>query len=275
MFLAKPGLVLNRIVFSNRALWEVFWRQIRPNSRGIEPQTGQSSSSEEVHDQDSPMSDAKTSSPDRKRARTDDDMGSKQVLKFSKLSEHAFTPARGSKLAAGFDLFSAYDYTIPAGGKILAKTDISIALPDGCYGRVAPRSGLAHKHFIDVGAGVIDQDYRGNVGVVMFNFNKENFTVAKGDRIAQLICERIFLPELEEIQTLDNTERGAGGFGSTGVSLTETNGTKSNDTNGTTTAEDKPATNGDQKTNGTDDKPASNGDHKTNGTDATESKESS
>lgn len=69
-----------------------------------------------------------------------------------------------------FIVRSAYDYTIPSKGKILAKTDIQIALPDGCYGRVAPRSGLTHKHFLDVGAGVIDQDYRGNVGVILFNF---------------------------------------------------------------------------------------------------------
>ncbi|XP_038961577.1 deoxyuridine 5'-triphosphate nucleotidohydrolase isoform X12 [Rattus norvegicus] len=80
----------------------------------------------------------------------------------------------------------------------------------------APRSGLAVKHFIDVGAGVIDEDYRGNVGVVLFNFGKEKFEVKKGDRIAQLICERILYPDLEEVQTLDNTERGSGGFGSTG-----------------------------------------------------------
>ncbi|XP_054944227.1 deoxyuridine 5'-triphosphate nucleotidohydrolase, mitochondrial isoform X9 [Physeter macrocephalus] len=64
----------------------------------------------------------------------------------------------------------------------------------------APRSGLAAKHFIDVGAGVIDEDYRGNVGVVLFNFGKEKFEVKKGDRIAQLICERIFYPEIEEVQ---------------------------------------------------------------------------
>jgi len=80
----------------------------------------------------------------------------------------------------------------------------------------APRSGLAAKHFIDVGAGVIDQDYRGNVGVVLFNFGEEDFKVNKGDRIAQLILERIYIPELEELQNLDNTARGSGGFGSTG-----------------------------------------------------------
>jgi len=141
------------------------------------------------------------------------------VLRFAKLTEHAFTPTRGSKLAAGYDLYSAYEYTVPAKGKVLAKTDIQIATPPGCYGRVAPRSGLAHKHFIDVGAGVIDEDYRGNVGVILFNFGTEDFHVSKGDRIAQLIMERIYLPELEELPTLDDTERGAGGFGSTGVQL--------------------------------------------------------
>ncbi|XP_048812661.1 deoxyuridine 5'-triphosphate nucleotidohydrolase, mitochondrial isoform X1 [Lagopus muta] len=137
-------------------------------------------------------------------------------LRFTKLSENACAPSKGSARAAGYDLYSAYDYIIPPMEKAVVKTDIQIALPAGCYGRVAPRSGLAAKHFIDVGAGVIDEDYRGNVGVVLFNFGKETFEVKKGDRIAQLICERIFYPELEEVQTLDDTERGEGGFGSTG-----------------------------------------------------------
>ncbi|KAM7239516.1 hypothetical protein CapIbe_009011 [Capra ibex] len=137
-------------------------------------------------------------------------------LRFARLSEHATAPTKGSARAAGYDLYSAYDYTVPPMEKVLVKTDIQIALPSGCYGRVAPRSGLAAKHFIDVGAGVIDEDYRGNVGVVLFNFGKEKFEVKKGDRIAQLICERIFYPEIEEVQILDDTERGSGGFGSTG-----------------------------------------------------------
>ncbi|XP_058703161.1 deoxyuridine 5'-triphosphate nucleotidohydrolase, mitochondrial isoform X1 [Poecile atricapillus] len=138
------------------------------------------------------------------------------LLRFTKLSENAFTPSRGSPRAAGYDLYSAYDCVIPPMEKAVVKTDIQIALPSGCYGRVAPRSGLAAKHFIDVGAGVIDEDYRGNIGVVLFNFGKEMFEVKKGDRIAQLICERIYYPELEEVETLDDTERGEGGFGSTG-----------------------------------------------------------
>ena len=75
---------------------------------------------------------------------------------------------------------------------------------------------MAAKHFIDVGAGVIDEDYRGNVGIVLFNSGKEKFEVKKCDRIAHLICEQIFYPEIEEVQVLDDTERGSGGFASTG-----------------------------------------------------------
>lgn len=105
---------------------------------------------------------------------------------------------------------------IPARGKFVVKTDIQVQLPEGCYGRVAPRSGLAVKNFIDVGAGVIDEDYRGNVGVVLFNHSDLEFAIAKGDRIAQLICEKIYYPCIEEVTSLTETERGAAGFGSTG-----------------------------------------------------------
>ncbi|XP_042798051.1 deoxyuridine 5'-triphosphate nucleotidohydrolase, mitochondrial isoform X3 [Panthera leo] len=160
-----------------------------------------------------PCSEATPTISPSKRARPAEDA---MRLRFVRLSEHATAPSKGSARAAGYDLYSAYDYTVPPMEKVLVKTDIQIALPSGCYGRVAPRSGLAAKHFIDVGAGVIDEDYRGNVGVVLFNFGKEKFEVKKGDRIAQLICERIFYPEIEEVQVLDDTERGSGGFGSTG-----------------------------------------------------------
>merc|ERR1712212_1210947 len=141
----------------------------------------------------------------------------RSVLQYAKLTENAFAPSKGSKLAAGFDLHSAYDYEIPAHGKVIAKTDLQIRVPDGTYGRVAPRSGLAAKHFIDIGAGVVDQDYTGNVGVVMFNHASTDFDIKKGDRIAQLICEKIEYPEIEEVASLNSTDRGAGGFGSTGT----------------------------------------------------------
>lgn len=86
-------------------------------------------------------------------------------------------------------------------------------------GRIAPRSGLAAKHFIDTGAGVIDADYRGQVKVLLFNHNDADFAVAEGDRVAQLIIERIYTPEVVEVAELEESVRGAGGFGSTGVAL--------------------------------------------------------
>ena len=139
-------------------------------------------------------------------------------LRVKKLSEHATVPVRGSDGAAGYDLSAAYDCVVKAKSKELVKTDLSIAIPKNTYARIAPRSGLAYKKFIDVLAGVVDYDYRGNVGVILANFGDEDFEVKKGDRIAQMILERITTPECVEVEDLEATERGAGGFGSTGVS---------------------------------------------------------
>jgi len=139
-------------------------------------------------------------------------------LRVKKLSEHATVPVRGSGGAAGYDLSAAYDCVVKAKSKELVKTDLSIAIPKNTYARIAPRSGLAYKKFIDVLAGVVDYDYRGNVGVILANFGDEDFEVKKGDRIAQMILERITTPECVEVEDLEATERGAGGFGSTGVS---------------------------------------------------------
>lgn len=137
-------------------------------------------------------------------------------LLVQRLSESARLPTRGSTLAAGYDLYSAKETIIPARGKAVVPTDISIAVPIGTYGRVAPRSGLASKHFIDTGAGVIDADYRGPVGVLLFNFSETDFKISQGDRIAQLVLEKIITPEVAEVKSLEATDRGAGGFGSTG-----------------------------------------------------------
>lgn len=97
------------------------------------------------------------------------------LLKVKKLSEHATLPVRASSRAAGYDLFAAHPTTIAAHGKALVKTDLSLAIPTGHYGRIAPRSSLAWKNHIDVGAGVIDEDYRGPLGVVLFNHSAEPF----------------------------------------------------------------------------------------------------
>ncbi|KAI3821054.1 hypothetical protein L1987_08610 [Smallanthus sonchifolius] len=139
------------------------------------------------------------------------------IFKVKKLSEKAVLPSRGSSLAAGYDLSSAIETKVPSRGKALVATDLSIAVPEGTYARIAPRSGLAWKHSIDVGAGVVDADYRGPVGVILFNHSDTDFEVKVGDRIAQLIIEKIITPEVIEVDDLDSTVRGAGGFGSTGV----------------------------------------------------------
>ena len=138
-------------------------------------------------------------------------------LKFVKISDKARVPTKGSPLAAGFDLYSASDITVPAHGKAIVPTDLKVAVPRGTYGRVAPRSGLAANNFIDVGAGVVDEDYRGPLGVVLFNHADSPFEVKQGDRVAQLICEKIVCPRLMEVESLDDTARGEGGFGSTGL----------------------------------------------------------
>jgi dUTP pyrophosphatase len=139
------------------------------------------------------------------------------LLRVKRLSENAVLPVQGSPLAAGYDLASAVDTVVPGRGKALVPTDLAIALPEGVYGRVAPRSGLAWKKHIDVGAGVIDRDYRGNVGVVLFNHGEEDLKVGRGDRIAQLILERYETAQVQEVEDLEETDRGEGGFGSTGV----------------------------------------------------------
>lgn len=89
-------------------------------------------------------------------------------------------------------------------------------MPPGTYGRIAPRSGLASKHFLDTGAGVIDADYRGEVKVLMFNFSEVDYDVKQGERVAQLVLERIVTPEVLVVEKLEESVRGAGGFGSTG-----------------------------------------------------------
>ncbi|XP_051139780.1 deoxyuridine 5'-triphosphate nucleotidohydrolase [Andrographis paniculata] len=137
-------------------------------------------------------------------------------FRVKKLSEKATLPSRGSPLSAGYDLSSAADAKVPARGKALIPTDLSIAIPEGTYARGAPRSGLALKHCVDVGAGVIDADYRGPVKVILFNHSDVDFEVKIGDRIAQLIIQKIVTPEVMEVDDLDATVRGDGGFGSTG-----------------------------------------------------------
>lgn len=133
-----------------------------------------------------------------------------------KMSENATIPTKGSKYSAGHDLYSAYDYSVPAFGKVLIKTDISVSIPVGHYGRIAPRSGMSWNNHTDVGAGVIDRDYTGNIGVVLFNHSNKDLSIEKGDRVAQLILEKNSNYSVIETSDLKHTKRGEDGFGSTG-----------------------------------------------------------
>ena len=138
-------------------------------------------------------------------------------LRVKKLTQDATLPTRGSGGAVGYDLYSTEEVVVPPTHRALVGTGIAIVLPVGVYGRVAPRSGLAVKYGIQVGAGVIDPDYTGEIKVVLFNHGDKDFEVKKGDRVAQLILERCETPEVEEVGAVEETERGAGGFGSTGA----------------------------------------------------------
>ena len=138
------------------------------------------------------------------------------MLSVQRLTPQAILPSRGSKQAAGLDLYSPQAYTLPPGQRVLIPLDISIELPIGTFAHLLPRSGLALKHGIHVGAGVVDSDYRGNVSVLLMNLGDEVFHIHAGDRIAQMAVLPCLLMEVHEVSQTGDSERGANGFGSTG-----------------------------------------------------------
>ncbi|MFN2531216.1 MAG: dUTP diphosphatase [Pyrinomonadaceae bacterium] len=139
-----------------------------------------------------------------------------EVLAFKKLDERAILPTRGSECSAGLDLYCVDALTIRPNQRAAASTGLSVAIPEGYYGRVAPRSGLAVRNGLDVLAGVIDADYRGEIVCLLYNCGDEAIELAAGSKICQLIIEKIITPEAAWAEELDVTARGAAGFGSTG-----------------------------------------------------------
>ena len=135
---------------------------------------------------------------------------------FIQQLEHGILPVRGTPEAAGLDLFSPISGEIPPGGRSLIKTGLRMKIPAGHYGRIADRSSLANNYGIHVLGGVIDTDYRGEVGVILQNLGDQPFKFQAGERIAQLILERITIPVVLKADFLDATGRGESGFGSTG-----------------------------------------------------------
>ena len=141
------------------------------------------------------------------------------ILRFKKVHPEAVLPTYAHASDAGMDVRSVEDVVIPAGGRALVHTGLVMLLPPGYEAQVRPRSGLALKHGITVlnTPGTIDSGYRGEVGVILANFGSEGFAVAKGDKIAQIVVAPVTQAAIEEAYEIDETDRGAGGFGSTGV----------------------------------------------------------
>jgi dUTP pyrophosphatase len=146
-------------------------------------------------------------------------------LLVQKLSPNAQVPARATPGSIGYDLHATNQVTIPPAERALIGTGIAVKAPPGTYGRIAPRSGLAVKHSIDVAAGVIDPDYRGEIRVALVNQGRNPFTVKTGERIAQLLLEKAETPPVKEVTNLPSTARGEGGFGHTGVNAVAMGGT--------------------------------------------------
>jgi dUTP pyrophosphatase len=145
-----------------------------------------------------------------------------QIVAITRLEHGADLPLPRyeSELAAGMDLLAAIDgpVTLAAGARQIVPTGIAIALPAGFEAQVRPRSGLAAKQGVSVlnAPGTIDADYRGEVGVILINLGAEPVTLNRGDRIAQMVVAPVVQAEWIEVDTLPSTERGSGGFGSTG-----------------------------------------------------------
>jgi len=138
------------------------------------------------------------------------------VVKVKRIHPGAKLPLRGTNRSAGADLVCLEAFTLGSGERKLVPTGLIVEIPPGWYGRVAPRSGLAANHGVDMLAGVIDSDYRAEVRVLMINLGDAPVSFKAGDRIAQLIIERAAVCEYVWADDLSQTERGEGGFGSTG-----------------------------------------------------------
>jgi dUTP pyrophosphatase len=143
-------------------------------------------------------------------------------ISVTRCHPEAKIPTRGSSDSAGWDLYSTHDVTIQPGHRTLINTGIAIQLPEGTYSRIAPHSGLAWKQGLTVGVGVIDRDYRGEIGVLLFNQGQSEVTLEKGTCIAQMIIERYNHDSVfREVQEVMEMERAEKGFGSTGIHTME------------------------------------------------------
>lgn len=140
------------------------------------------------------------------------------VIPIKKLHGDAEVPSQAKTSDAGYDLHALERYDLEPGEREMFRTGIAVAIPDGFVGYIKPRSGLAARNGLDVLGGVVDSGYRGEVGVILFNTDlSETIHVGKGDRIAQLVIQPVASANWDEVSELPESERGEGGFGSTGA----------------------------------------------------------
>ncbi len=140
------------------------------------------------------------------------------ILKIQKVADVP-TPNYAHPGDAGMDLYSAEDVLLKPGERKVISSGIKVAVPEGYEAQIRPKSGLALKHGISIvnTPGTIDAGYRGIVGVILINYSKEDYKIEKGSKIAQMVINKIETPEIEEVESLNKTQRGEGGFGSTGL----------------------------------------------------------
>ena len=138
------------------------------------------------------------------------------MIKFKLLNDDAILPKRQTEGSAGFDLHATCDGIVGNGFTTIIATGVAVEIPRGYVGLVKPRSGLAFRSGINTGAGVIDSDYRGEIKAILINHSTEDFTITRGMRIAQMVIAKYEHVQFHEVETIDDTQRGASGFGSTG-----------------------------------------------------------
>ena len=135
------------------------------------------------------------------------------ILDFVKLSSDIKTPTRATQFSVGLDIYSPKDYTIEPQSQVVISTGLQVKIPQGYYGNLCSKSGLAMKHSIHVGAGIIDPDYTGEIKILLLNLGSEPLQILTGNAIAQLILEKISMPILHKVNTLPPPIRGDRGCG--------------------------------------------------------------
>ncbi|MEA4892681.1 MAG: dUTP diphosphatase [Peptococcaceae bacterium] len=142
-----------------------------------------------------------------------------EIIKIKRLNPDGRLPEKAHPTDAGYDLFAAEEALIGPGESRMIKTGIAMALPPMTEAQIRPRSGLALKHQITLlnSPGTIDADYRGELGIIVINHGKDPFQVTKGMKIAQMVIARVLPTQICQAESLEDTPRGAGGFGSTGI----------------------------------------------------------